>query len=142
MTFSSCGRHLVVRFMAADAVRQLFAGFVCHAAMGTFVDLLQGINVAVFTLLDTEEILEALVDVPRIRMRLLLCNLPMAFQAGCLAMGGNMETFRVNQPPGRGILCPAQKCNRGEDEQTEFTVVVGPESFRQHVLQPKAQGGR
>ena len=74
------------------------------AGMRSFVDLLQDINVAVFTLLHAEEIREGLVYVPGIWMRLLLCNLPMAFHAGRLAMGRNMESFRVNQPPGGGIL--------------------------------------
>jgi hypothetical protein len=128
--------------MAADAVGQLFAGFLCQAAMGAFVDLIQDINVAVFTLLDTEEILEAFVDVPWAWMSLLLCNLPMAFQAGGPAMGRNMESFRINQPFGPGTLSPAKKGNRGEDEQTDFTVAVGPDSFRRHVLQPRARGGR
>jgi hypothetical protein len=108
--------------------------------MGSFIDLFQDINVAVFTQLYTEEVLDALVDVPRIWMRL-LCNLPMAFHAGCLSMGRNMESFGINQPPGSGILYPAQKRNRGEDKQTEFPVAVGPNSFRRHVLQPRARGG-
>ena len=105
--FSSCVRCLVVGFMAADAVRQLLPGLTRKTAMRAFVDLLQDIKVAVFTPLDTEEILEALVDVPGIRMKLLLGNVPMAFQAGGLAMGRNMESFRVNQPLGPGTLSPA-----------------------------------
>jgi hypothetical protein len=77
--FSDSGRQRIVRIMTTDAVLQVLARLLCQAAMGSFVDLIQDINVTVFTLLDTEEILEALVDVSGIRMRPLLCNVPMAF---------------------------------------------------------------
>jgi hypothetical protein len=142
LAFSICGQYPVMRFMTADAEPKLFAGLVRQAAMGAFVDLIQDIGVAVFTLFETEEVPKALVDIAGIWVRLLPCDLPMAFQAGDSAMGRNMESFRVNQPLRPGTLTAAQKDNRGEDEQTEITDAVVPDSFRQHVLQPRARGGR
>jgi hypothetical protein len=82
--------------MAADAERKLFPRLVCQTAMGPFVDLIQDIRVAVPTLFDTEEILQALVHVPGVWMRLIFCNAPVAFQAGGLPMRRNMEPFRID----------------------------------------------
>jgi hypothetical protein len=118
--FSTGGRQGVMWIMTCYAVLKSLDGFAREAAMGASLDLLQCLKVAFFTVLHPEEILEGLVDVPGIRVGSLLCNVPMAFLAGCLAMNGNMEPFRINQPPGSGILRAAQKCNRGKNEQDAF----------------------
>jgi hypothetical protein len=99
--------------------------------MDSLDDLIEDFNVAIFTLLDTEEISETLVDVPRTRMKLLSRNVPVTFLAGCLAMSRNMESFRVNQPIGAGTLYPTQKNNRCENDETAPGVVVGSDSCPQ-----------
>jgi hypothetical protein len=132
LALSSGGRHLVVGIMAANAIGQFLPRWVCQAAMGSFVDLIEDVSVAVLTRLDTEEILETLVDVPGIRMRLLPWNVTVTFQAGCPAMGRNVESFRINQPAGTGTIDPTQKDNRREKDKTALALVVGSDSCPQH----------
>lgn len=117
---SRVGRHRIVRFMAADATRQLLGGLVRQAAMGSFVDSIEDLDVAVFTGLDAEECLEGLVHVPGVRMDVLLKDVGVALPAGCPAVGRYMEPLRIDEPGSVRLGCAAEEQRQDEGQKEEI----------------------